>query len=154
MVDSDAARAWGNLQQLYGAVRRLLDQRIEAEAGCSLADHDLLTALRCSERGQLQMLDLADRLGVTRGGLTRIIDRHVDRGWVRRVRPESNRREVYAVLTDEGGRVLEQARAVYLRVLSETLAEHLDAGELAGFLECSGKLVGELAESGCCPGLR
>ncbi|MBN6034949.1 MarR family winged helix-turn-helix transcriptional regulator [Amycolatopsis sp. 195334CR] len=149
MADSDAARAWGNLQQLYGAVRRRLDQGIEGEAGCSLADHDLLTALRCSERGKLQMLDLADRLGVTRGGLTRIIDRHVDRGWVRRDRPEHNRREVYAVLTEEGGRVLEAARAVYLRVLSETLERHLDEGELAGFLECSEKLLREVAGTGC-----
>ncbi|AXB45543.1 hypothetical protein A4R43_26150 [Amycolatopsis albispora] len=84
--------------------------------------------MRCSERGQLQMLTLADRLGVTRGG--RIIDWHVERGRVRRDRPEHNRREVYAVLTDEGGEVLDRAREVYLRVLSETLAE-----------------------SGCCPGL-
>ncbi|MFI6030103.1 MarR family winged helix-turn-helix transcriptional regulator [Amycolatopsis magusensis] len=151
--ESEATRAWGNLHQLYSAIRRLLDQGIEAEAGCSLADHDLLTALRGSPDRQLQMLELADRLGVTRGGLTRIVDRHVDRGWVRRDRPEHNRREVYAVLTEAGDRTLVQAREVYVRVLSETLGAHLDPDELVAFQQCSRKLVHELSITGCCPGL-
>ena len=76
------------------------------------------------------MLTLADRLGVTRGGLTRIVDRLVERGWVGRDRPGHNRREVYAVITDEGARVVQHARAVYIRVLRQTLGTHLDDAAL------------------------
>src|SRR4029453_1760877 len=48
------------------------------------------------------MLALATRLRITPGGLTRIIDRLVDRGWIQRDRPADNRREVYATLPPAG----------------------------------------------------
>src|SRR6476619_3062362 len=109
---------------------RLLDERLRAGSECSLSDVDVLNELFCTPEQRLQMLVLAERLGVTRGGLTRIIDRLVERGWVSRDRPEHNRREVYAVITDEGARVVQNARAVYIRVLRETLGTHLDEAAL------------------------
>ena len=87
----------------------LLDERLRTESECSLSDVDVLNELNCTPEHRLQMLTLAERLGVTRGGLTRIIDRLVGSGWVSRDRPEHNRREVYAVLTEDGARVVCQA---------------------------------------------
>jgi DNA-binding MarR family transcriptional regulator len=133
--------AWGNLHRLYTAMRRALDERLAAEAGCSLFDHDLLSRLECVPGQKMQMLELADKMEVTRGGLTRIIDRLVERDWVRRDRPESNRREVYALITDDGLHTLGRARAVYLRVLDETLGGHLTAQELQEFVHSSNKLL-------------
>ncbi|MBL8926637.1 MAG: MarR family transcriptional regulator [Pseudonocardia sp.] len=127
MVTEDSVvRAWASMHFAYREMSKLLDERIRAESECSLSDVDVLNELHCTPDHRLQMLALADRLGVTRGGLTRIIDRLVDRGWVSRDRPEHNRREVYAVITDEGARVVQHARAVYIRVLRQTLGTHLD----------------------------
>jgi DNA-binding MarR family transcriptional regulator len=148
MAESEMITAWGNLHGVYGAMRRLLDERLEAEAGCSLFDHDLLSRLEYADDRRMQMLALADRMEVTRGGLTRIIDRLVGRDWVRRDRPESNRREVYAVITDEGTRTVERARTVYLRVLDETLGGHLTEHELAEFVNSTNKLLKVLG-GGC-----
>jgi DNA-binding MarR family transcriptional regulator len=97
------------------------------------------------------MLDLAGRLGVTRGGLTRIIDRLVERGWIERDRPGNNRREVYAVLTDQGRQVMADARAVYVRVLGDTLGACLDADDLRELGRISGKLLTALHEGVSCP---
>ena len=94
------------------------------------------------------MLVLAERLGVTRGGLTRIVDRLVERGRVRRDRPAHNRREVYAVVTEDGARVLNHARAVYIRTLAETLVAYLDDGALDNLAASMGKLRAGLAEAG------
>src|SRR3954469_11524456 len=101
-AEDSVVRAWASLHFAYREMSKLVDERLRAEAECSLSDMDVLNELACTPDHRLQMLDLADRLGVTRGGLTRIIDRLVERGWVSRDRPEHNRREVYGVITDDG----------------------------------------------------
>ncbi len=123
-------RAWASMHFAYREMSKLVDERLRAESECSLSDMDVLNELFCTPDHRLQMLTLADRLGVTRGGLTRIIDRLVERGWVSRDRPEHNRREVYAMITDDGARVVQHARAVYIRVLRQTLGAHLDDAAL------------------------
>jgi DNA-binding MarR family transcriptional regulator len=128
------------------AVRRILDQHLAAEAGCSLLEHDLLAWLTAQPQRRLQMLKLAAMLGVTRGGLTRIVDRLVERGWIDRDRPASNRREVYAVLTPDGQHAIEHARAIYLSVLQHTLATHLNKAELDELARITNKLLSALAD--------
>jgi DNA-binding MarR family transcriptional regulator len=136
---------WRDLHLADAAVASRLDRRLLAEAGCSLLEHDLLAWLATAPDRRLQMLELADRLGVTRGGLTRIIDRLVERGHVERDRPATNRREVYAVLTPGGHDAFTEARAIYRKVLQETLGKHLDATELAELGRISAKLLAALA---------
>jgi DNA-binding MarR family transcriptional regulator len=136
---------WRNLHLAGGAVRRILDERLTAEAGCSLLEHDLLAWLTAHPHRRLQMLRLAELLGVTRGGLTRIVDRLVDRGWLDRERPDTNRREVYAVLTPDGQHAMEQARAVYIGTLQQTLGTHLNRTELTELARITDKLVAALA---------
>jgi DNA-binding MarR family transcriptional regulator len=116
---------WRSLHLADCAVRRTLEARLAAEAGCTLLEHDLLAWLAAAPQRRLQMLALADMLGVTRGGLTRIVDRLVERGWIDRSRPPNNRREVYAVLTADGQRAIKHARAIYVGVLKQTLGTHL-----------------------------
>src|SRR5262249_5943032 len=136
---------WRSLHLADNAVRRILDERLTAEAGCSLLEHDLLAWLTAQPERRLQMLKLADMLGVTRGGLTRIVDRLVERGWIDRDRPASNRREVYAVLTSDGQYAIRHARAVYVSVLNETLGAHLSRAELDGLARITAKLLDALA---------
>jgi DNA-binding MarR family transcriptional regulator len=146
--EDGVVRAWANLHFAYREMSRLLDERLRADSECSLSDVDVLNELYCTPERRLQMLVLAERLGVTRGGLTRIIDRLVERGWVSRERPAHNRREVYAAVTEDGARVLSQARAVYIRTLTETLGAHLDDGTLHDLAAGMGKLRAGLAAAG------
>jgi len=141
-------RAWAGLHFAYREMSRLLDERLRAESECSLSDVDVLNELYCTPEQRLQMLVLAERLGVTRGGLTRIVDRLVERGWVSRERPAHNRREVYAAVTDDGARVLHHARTVYDRVPTETLGAHLDDAALDDLAAAMAKLRAALAEAG------
>src|SRR6266536_667185 len=88
-ADRDVVLTWRNLHLADEAVRRILDRRLARDVGCSLLEHDLLDRLAAEPRRRLQMLELADLLGVTRGGLTRIVDRLAARGWIERDRPAS-----------------------------------------------------------------
>lgn len=141
---------WRNLHLADDAVRRLLDARLGATVGCSLLEHDLLAWLAAAEGQRMQMLDLAHSLGVSRGGLTRIVDRLAGRGWVDRDRPEHNRREVHAFLTVAGRRVIRRARTVYAAVLTETLGTHLEAAELDQLTRITSKLLAALGRRPDC----
>jgi DNA-binding MarR family transcriptional regulator len=138
--EDSVVRAWANLHFTYREMSKRLDERLRAETECSLGDVDVLNELHCTADHRLQMLTLADRLGVTRGGLTKIIDRLVERGWVIRDRPAHNRREVHVLITDDGSRVLRQARPVYIRLLTQTLGAHLDDAALDDLAAAMGKL--------------
>jgi DNA-binding MarR family transcriptional regulator len=146
--EDGVVRAWASLHFAYREMSKLLDERLRADSECSLSDVDVLNELHCTPERRLQMLVLAERLGVTRGGLTRIIDRLVERGWVSRDRPAHNRREVYAAVTEDGARVLRHARAVYITLLTETLGAHLDDAALDDLANSMGKLRAGLTAGG------
>jgi DNA-binding MarR family transcriptional regulator len=136
-------RVWRNLHLVDALVCAELNARLAATAGCSLVEHDLLAWVFAAPSQRLRMLELADLLRVTPGGLTRIVDRTVERGWIRRERLAGNRREVYAVLTDEGRALLRSARPAYLGVLQEMIA----GPDLAALMDVSQRLLDRL-----CPG--
>jgi DNA-binding MarR family transcriptional regulator len=139
-----AILTWRDLHLADTAVQDALDARLAAEPGCTLLDHDLLAWLAVAPRHRLRMADLADRLRVSPGGLTRIVDRLVRRGWLERDRPEENRRVVYAVLTADGSAALATAGAVYAEVIEDSFARYLDDDDLRALAAITRKLVSGL----------
>lgn len=154
MSELPAALAiWRNLHLSDAIICQELNTRLAARAGCSLVDHDLLAWVDAAPGQRLRMLDLARLLRVTPGGLTRIVDRGVARGWIRRDRPDRNRREVFAVLTDGGRDLLRRARPVYHGVLDDMIAGQLSDPELAALRDVSRKLLDRVRSDGggSCP---
>jgi DNA-binding MarR family transcriptional regulator len=143
---------WRNLHLADAVVCDEVNARLAERAGCSLIEHDVMAWLAAAPGRRLRMLDLATRLRITPGGLTRIIDRLVDRGWVERDRPAENRREVYATLTGAGTAKLRTARVAYSRVIEDTFARHLDEQDLLALGRITDKLLDRLgfAQTGQC----
>jgi DNA-binding MarR family transcriptional regulator len=84
------------------------------------------------------MAELADRVLLSRAGITRLVDRLVADGLVGRVRCESDARGFYAVLTDPGKVRLDEATPGHLESIRRTFLERFDCSELellAGLLE-------------------
>lgn len=131
---------WRNLHLADAMICQELNARLIARAGCSLVEHDVLAWVSAAPSQRLRMADLAGLLRVTPGGLTRIIDRTVERGWIQRDRAADNRREVYAVLTSAGRNLLRSARQTYSGVLQEIIAGPLDDADLSTLLNLSQKL--------------
>jgi DNA-binding MarR family transcriptional regulator len=105
--------AW---QAFLRASIRLMD-RLDAELhshGLSLADYEILVHLSGEAAGELRMTELAARTLVSRSGLTRRLDRLVDSGLVERRNCPTDRRGVFAVLTDDGRRRLKQAAPIHV----------------------------------------
>ena len=143
MATEPAMLAWRNLHLADAFICDQLNASLAAQAACSVTEHDLMAWLSAAPGRRLRMADLAARLRITPGGLTRVADRLATRGWVERARPPENRREVYLTLTDSGVGALRDARAVYSRVLREAL--DLDPRDLGTLAAITGRLLDRLA---------
>src|SRR5437867_1648250 len=80
---------------------------------------------------EVRVGDVADRVGMTTAGATRMIDTLEALGYVRRFRlPTADQRQVYVALTPEGAHALEQADRIFLERVQATVGE-LSADERA-----------------------
>jgi DNA-binding MarR family transcriptional regulator len=77
------------------------------------------------------MSELADRLLLSRSGVTRLVDRLVTEGLVERVTCDDDRRGQWAALTDAGRRRLRAATPTHLRGIHEHFIGRLSTAELA-----------------------
>ena len=92
-------RLWIALARAHATVTRSVSAKI-AEYGLTLAQFGVLEALL--HLGPLPLGELADKLLVTGGNVTYVMDRLEKQGLVERCRSEEDRRVITAVLTTEG----------------------------------------------------
>ncbi|HEY5388165.1 MAG TPA: MarR family transcriptional regulator [Thermoleophilia bacterium] len=132
---------WTDMVRATAAVRARLAERLDAELGMVPEDVDLLMRLEEAPEQRLRMADVSRSLQLSKSGVTRLVDRLGARGLVERAACPSDRRVVYAGLTDDGRRALEQA-APLLRVgLLEHLGRHLRPRELDSVRAALGKIA-------------
>ncbi|HUZ19660.1 MAG TPA: MarR family transcriptional regulator [Acidimicrobiales bacterium] len=113
-------------------LRERLDRELEAAHRMSLGDYDVLVHLSEAPGRCLRMSELADRLLLSRSGLTRRLDGLVREGWVVRKACADDRRGSLAELTDAGLQVLEAAAVTHVSGVRRYL---VDALEPAGGME-------------------
>jgi DNA-binding MarR family transcriptional regulator len=111
--------AWRAFLEAHARVTRRLDDELRAEHGLSLAEYDALLQLARAEGRRLRMNVLADRVILSRSGVTRLIDRLEAAGLVERAACPSDARGAEAVLTRTGLGRLRSASATHLRGIEE-----------------------------------
>ena len=87
-----------------------LDAELEREHGLPLSSYEVLMYLADAEGGRLRMGELADRLLLSRSGITRLADRLARQGLIARERCDDDGRGYFALLTPTGREKLEAAR--------------------------------------------
>jgi DNA-binding MarR family transcriptional regulator len=78
---------------------------------------------------RLKMGELAEQLVITRGGLTKLVDRLVKAGLLERTFCETDRRVSYATLTKAGTEMLDEMRPVVIAELKVAFAAKLSVAE-------------------------
>lgn len=121
---------WRLFLETAYALIDILDTELQAERGITLSWYDALVHLEGADDG-LPMTELADRILLSKSGLTRVIDRMEDAGLVRRKRPAEDRRVVKVLITPGGLETLHAARAAHHHGIQEHFLQHLDQRELA-----------------------
>jgi DNA-binding MarR family transcriptional regulator len=96
-----------------------------------------------SEAGKLRMGQLANRLLLSRSGITRLVDRLERQGLVERQPCEDDGRGFYAVLTDAGREKFGMARPHHLAGVRHHFLDPLDPSELDALSRIWKRLAGQ-----------
>ncbi|GIH91416.1 MarR family winged helix-turn-helix transcriptional regulator [Planobispora siamensis] len=145
-ISSEELVVWRMLQRAQVRITRLLETDLLVEHDLALASYDVLTQLSEAPERRLRMNDLAERVLLSRSGLTRLIDRLQRDGLVQREACASDARGLFAVLTDAGALRLAEATPTYLRGIRTRFLDVLDADELRQCAAMLTKLFPDAAE--------
>lgn len=138
---------WRAFLQAHARITRRLDEELRAEHDLSLAEYDALLTIADAPDRRIRMRQLADRVILSKSGVTRLIDRLVLDGLVERDVCLSDARGAEAVLTPAGLDRLRRASRTHLRGIDEHFLTVLEPGDVIA-VERSMLAVAERA----CPG--
>jgi DNA-binding MarR family transcriptional regulator len=126
-LDARELAAWRGLLVTHSRIVAALDEELEREHGLPLGSYEVLLNLAEAPDNSLRMGELAERLLLSRSGLTRLVDRLATRGLVERHSCPSDRRGTYARLTPAGMELFRRARPTHLRGVRELFLGPLSA---------------------------
>jgi DNA-binding MarR family transcriptional regulator len=135
--------AWRSFLRAHARVTRVLDAELSAECDLPLGMYEVLLHLHEAPDHRLRMTDLADRVLLSRSGLTRLVDRMEGEALIRRESCPSDLRGTNAVLTDAGTERLRAAAPVHLRGVREHMVDLLSPDELRVLATALGRVAGE-----------
>lgn len=127
--------AWRGLLRVHAALFRALDAELEATHGLPLTSYEVLIFLKSAPGGRLRMADLADRVLLSRSGMTRLVDRLERAGWLVREQCPADARGCFAALTAEGEAFLDEARPTHLSGIRERFLDFFSEEELLSMAE-------------------
>jgi DNA-binding MarR family transcriptional regulator len=129
-LDDLERRAWRAFLTKHARLARTLESDLVARSQLPLAEFDVLFQLSMSHEQRLRMNELADRVLLSRAGITRLVDRLVADGLVTRIKCASDARGAFATLTDRGRERVEEARPVHLCAVKHYFLDSLSRAEL------------------------
>lgn len=128
--DEHQLGAWRAFLRAHATVTDRLDRELREEQGLPLTWYEVLLHLSQAPERRLRLSGLAEQLLLSRSGLTRLVDRLVTAGLIRRAVCNTDRRGAFAVLTPDGLSRLRQAAPVHLRGVQQHFAGLLTGDEV------------------------
>jgi DNA-binding MarR family transcriptional regulator len=122
--------AFAGLLRTHAATTRRFNAQLVAEHGLTLSDYEVLLRLARAPDRRLRRVDLSQQVLLTPSGITRLLSRLEDCGFVRRASCASDARVTYAELTEEGFEKLQAASETHVAGIRELFGEHFSASEL------------------------
>ena len=135
--------AWRGMLATHANLIARLDAELERDHGLPLTSYEVLMYLADAEGQRLRMGELADRLLLSRSGITRLVDRLEGQGMIVRERCKSDGRGFNAVLTPAGRAKLDAARPAHLSGVRRHFLTQLEPGELDSLAALWTRLLGQ-----------
>jgi len=137
--------AWRSFLQAHARVTRRLDEELQAAHGLSLAEYDALLQIAHSPGRRVRMNVLANRVLLSRSGITRLVDRLEADGSVDRMACSTDARGQEAMLTPAGLDRLRAAADTHLDGVRRYFLERLDGPDLDAIEQSLGRVAEALA---------
>ena len=113
---------WHQLAGRHAVVVSALERSLEVNHGLGLKEFEVLERLASSEASECRMQELTEVTHLSQSALSRLVGRLEAEGLVTRAICASDRRGIYAHITDAGRTRYEEARPTHRAVLAETLS--------------------------------
>ncbi len=156
-ADPPGIDAWRTFLIAHARITRRLDDELQAAHGLSLAEYDALLQIASSPNRRVRMNVLAERVILSRSGITRLVDRLEAQGAVERMACETDARGQEARLTESGLDRLRAAARTHLDGVHRLFLDRLSPAELAALESSLGSVAAPLAgddrtlHEGCAP---
>jgi len=144
-------RAWLAYMRVQLRLNYEMNRQLQTDSGLSLADYDVLNALRYSPEGAMQLTALAARIGWERSRVGHHSRRMSARGLVTCDVLASDRRATEVRLTDEGRQAIAEASEGHIELVRRLFFGGLPAGHLAAVTEALEAVHQNLIENGSLP---
>ncbi len=127
----DTTRLWEGLTRAHNLMTAALEKDLVPQVGMPLAWYEVLHHLTQAPDGLLRFQELAKVSGITDSGASRRLDHMIKAGLIDRQSCPTDRRGVFAHITDQGQTAYKRAHTVFLRSLTKNreLLEGLSATE-------------------------
>ncbi|KNE80611.1 MULTISPECIES: MarR family winged helix-turn-helix transcriptional regulator [Streptomyces] len=133
-LSDEEQRAW----RTHLDVSKLLMHQLEKDLqpfGLTINDYEILVNLSESEESRMRMSDLAGATLQSKSRLSHQITRMENAGLVRRENCESDRRGLYAVLTDHGAQVMREVAPHHVASVRRHFIDLMPPAELTALRE-------------------
>jgi len=151
LIEQTSGRAFAALVRAHAAATRRLSAQLSADHGLTLSDYEVLLRLARADERRMRRVDLADQVLLTASGITRLLDGLEQSGFVERAACASDRRVVYAVLTEAGLDKVREASGSHLTQIDSLFRTRLDEDELSALTTLLGRLDEGDDETQCAP---
>jgi DNA-binding MarR family transcriptional regulator len=125
-----AVRAFVGLLRGHAAATRTFSALLQRQHGLSLSEYEVLLRLFRAPEHQLKRVELVEQVLLTPSGITRLLARLEQAGYVEKANCASDARVTYAVLTREGMRKLRAATRSHTAEIESFLGAQYTEDEL------------------------
>ena len=139
---SSGVRAFTALVRAYSTATRRLSAQLTADHGLTISDYEVLLRLARAPDRRMRRVDLSEQVLLTASGITRLLDGLERSGLVERGSCATDRRVVYAVLTDAGLTKLREASRSHVAQIDLFFGERFDGDQLDTVVDLLSRLGG------------
>lgn len=144
VAEAPGIGAWRSFLHAHARITRKLDEELQTAHGLSLAEYDALLQIAQSPGRRVRMNVLADRVILSRSGITRLVDRLEAQGCVERIACQTDARGQEAVLTPGGLERLRTAAPTHLDGVRRYFLDRLEADDLSALEASLGRVASQL----------
>jgi DNA-binding MarR family transcriptional regulator len=123
-----AELVWEGISRAHCSLVAAIEKDMLPQTGIALGWYQVLAHLSQAPDGRLRFQDLARVVGITDSGASRRLEQMLRAGLIERFLCPSDRRGVYALMTDKGKETYTKAHAVFVKSIERNLKQ-LEPGE-------------------------
>ena len=131
LPDTSRLDAWIRFLRAHAALTRELSADLVAEHGLTLNDYEVLLHLARAPGKRMRRVDLAESILLTASGITRLLEGLERSGLVARELCDTDRRVVYARMTEAGAEKLREAGRTHVAGIESLFVGRYSDEELA-----------------------